>query len=190
MTAKLDILEARVRETVEGAQSSVEDLVENVKDMVLATAGSGREAIQQAVDLRPDLVLMDVVLPGGMDGLEAAAHIQAQAEILIIYLTGSPEGLIPAGFTIQKPVTDQTMHQTIQLALATRDRQAPGHPMPRKDAAGRTAAPSALPAGTSGNPGGQAPSPWNIPHVSSWSRMNGSSPSTCSVGSRGSAIPW
>ena len=31
---------------------------------VLATAGSGREAIQQAVDLRPDLVLMDVGLLG------------------------------------------------------------------------------------------------------------------------------
>lgn len=126
---------------------------------VLATAGSGREAIQQAVDLRPDLVLMDAGLPGGMDGLEATAHIWAQAEIPIIYLTGSPEGVIPAGFTIQKPVMDQTLHQTIQLALATMDPQASGHPMPRKDAAGRTAAPSVLPAGTSGGAGGQAPSP-------------------------------
>ena len=122
---------------------------------VLATAGSGREAIRQAVDLRPDLVLMDVGLPGGMDGLEAAAHIQAQAAIPIIYLTGSPEGEIPAGFTIQKPVTDQAMHQTIQLALASWDPQAPGPPMPRKDAAGRTAAPSLLPAGTSWGPRGQ-----------------------------------
>jgi CheY-like chemotaxis protein len=41
-----------------------------------------------------------------MDGLEAAAHIRAQAEIPIIYLTGSPEGVIPASFTIQKPVMD------------------------------------------------------------------------------------
>jgi CheY-like chemotaxis protein len=125
---------------------------------VLATAGSGREAIQQAVDLRPDLVLMDVGLLGGMDGLEAAAHIRAQAAIPIVYLTGSPEGMIPAGFTIQKPVTDQAMHQTIQLALATRDRQAPGPLMPRKDAAGRTAAPSVLPAGTSRGPGDQTSS--------------------------------
>ena len=59
-----------------------------------------------------------------MDKLEAAAHIRAQAEIPIIYLTGSPEGVIPAGFTIQKPVMDQTLHQTIQLALATMDPQA------------------------------------------------------------------
>ena len=84
---------------------------------VLATAGSGREAIQQAVDLRPELVLMDVGLPGGMDGLEAAAHIRAQAAVPIIYLTGSPEGEIPTGFTLQKPVMTQTLQQTIQFAL-------------------------------------------------------------------------
>jgi CheY-like chemotaxis protein len=46
---------------------------------------------------------MDVGLPG-MDGLKAAAHMRAQAAIPIIDLTGSPEGVIPAGFTIQKPV--------------------------------------------------------------------------------------
>ena len=62
---------------------------------VLATAGSGREAVEQALDLRPDLMLMDVSLPGAMDGLKAAAHIRAQAAIPIIYLTGSPEGVIP-----------------------------------------------------------------------------------------------
>src|SRR5262245_21785126 len=124
---------------------------------VLAIAGSGREAVQQAVDLRPDLVLMDVGCPGGMDKLEAAAHIRALAEIPIIYLTGSPEGVIPAGFTIQKPVMDQTLPQTIQLALATVDSQAPGHPVPRGDAAGTPASPSVVPAGTSGEPGGQAP---------------------------------
>jgi CheY-like chemotaxis protein len=108
---------------------------------VLATAGSGREAIQQAADLRPDLVLMDVGLPGGMDGLEAAAHIQAQAATPIMYLTGSPEGVIPAGFTIQKPVTDQAMHQTIQLALATRDRQAPGTPDATEGCGGQDGSP-------------------------------------------------
>jgi DNA-binding response OmpR family regulator len=67
-----------------------------------------------------------------MDGLEAAAHIRAQVNIPIIYLTGSSEAALdPAGVTIQKPVSDQTLHQTIQLALATVDPQAPGHPMPR-----------------------------------------------------------
>ena len=46
MTEKLDILEARVRETVEGAQSSVEDIVENVKDMVDTTVEAVRQALK------------------------------------------------------------------------------------------------------------------------------------------------
>ena len=103
---------------------------------VLAVARSGREAVQQAGQLHPDLVLMDVGLPGGMDGIEAAAHIRAQAEIPIIYLTGSHEGMIPAGFTIQKPVTDQTLHQTIQGALATVDPPASAPSRPRSEAVG------------------------------------------------------
>jgi CheY-like chemotaxis protein len=93
---------------------------------VVAIAGSGREAVQQAGDLRPDLVLMDIGLPGKMDGLEAAMHIQAQVNTPIIYLTGSagaevdrPHGWAGLSLTIQKPVCEQTLRQTIQLALAT-----------------------------------------------------------------------
>ena len=59
---------------------------------VLATARSGREAVQQAVDLRPRSGVDGRRLTRGMDGLEAAAHIRAQAAIPIIYLTGSPRG--------------------------------------------------------------------------------------------------
>jgi ElaB/YqjD/DUF883 family membrane-anchored ribosome-binding protein len=47
MTEKLDILEARVRETVEGAQSSVEEIVETVKD----TVGETVETVKRTLDL-------------------------------------------------------------------------------------------------------------------------------------------
>jgi CheY-like chemotaxis protein len=93
---------------------------------VVAIVGSGREAVQQEGDLRPDLVLMDIGLHGKMDGLEAAMHIQAWVNIAIIYLTGAvaaegdcPHGRAGLSFTIQKPVCEQTLQQTIQLALAT-----------------------------------------------------------------------
>ena len=36
----------------------------------------GREAVQQAGGLRPDLVLMDIGLPGEMEGIEAATRIE------------------------------------------------------------------------------------------------------------------
>jgi DNA-binding NarL/FixJ family response regulator len=47
---------------------------------VVGEAGDGAEAVRQAIALRPDVVLMDIRMPG-MDGLTAARQITASAEL-------------------------------------------------------------------------------------------------------------
>lgn len=54
---------------------------------VVALAASGMEAIQKALALRPDLVLMDIRLQGEMDGVEAAQQILASAAIPVVFMT-------------------------------------------------------------------------------------------------------
>jgi CheY-like chemotaxis protein len=54
---------------------------------VLGVVSSGEGAIAKALELTPDLVLMDIRLPGEMDGVEAAAHIQARVQTAIVYMT-------------------------------------------------------------------------------------------------------
>lgn len=54
---------------------------------VVGEAGSGRQAIAQAADLQPDVVLLDVTMPD-MDGLEALPRIRAAApEARVLVLT-------------------------------------------------------------------------------------------------------
>jgi pilus assembly protein CpaE len=62
---------------------------------VVGTAGSGEEAIQQAMDLRPDVIVMDINMPG-MDGI-AASEIIAQrlpfSAIIMMSVHGEAEHL-------------------------------------------------------------------------------------------------
>ena len=44
------------------------------------TASRGEEAVQLAKRERPDLILLDVMMPGGIDGFEACRRLKAQPE--------------------------------------------------------------------------------------------------------------
>lgn len=98
-----------------------------------ARAASGKEALHYAGKLRPDLILMDIQMPG-MDGLEVIRHIRsnqdaALAATPIIALTalamnGDREQSLAAGANeyISKPVKLQSLHQAIQNLLAVRNK--------------------------------------------------------------------
>src|SRR5688572_24087893 len=54
---------------------------------VAAVASSGEAAIEQATAMRPDLILMDIKLPGEIDGVEAAQRIHAVLDVPVVFLT-------------------------------------------------------------------------------------------------------
>jgi DNA-binding NarL/FixJ family response regulator len=65
---------------------------------VVGEAGDGREAVQQAAALRPDVILMDLVMPE-LDGIEATRQITAQqprAQILVLTSFAADDKVFPA----------------------------------------------------------------------------------------------
>ncbi len=68
-------------------------LVRLVKEILLATGyvvmitGTGQQAIEAVAIEQPDLVLLDIMLPGGMDGYEVARRLREFSDVPIIMLT-------------------------------------------------------------------------------------------------------
>src|SRR5947207_7476527 len=59
----------------------------NLGYTIAASVSSGEAAIENAVKLRPNLVLMDIRLAGEIDGIQAAEAIRKEVDLPIIYLT-------------------------------------------------------------------------------------------------------
>jgi CheY-like chemotaxis protein len=90
-----EIAVEKARETVTGYRGErkrilvVEDNITNASMLVsmleplgfeVATAGNGREAVDLAIEQRPDLVLLDLVMPE-MDGLEAVKEMRVRRDL-------------------------------------------------------------------------------------------------------------
>jgi PAS domain S-box-containing protein len=91
---------------------------------VVATAFSGGQAISLAVEHQPDLIMMDIVLKGNMDGISAAQSITESMDIPIIFLTSySDSATIKRAKTVGaygyliKPFRPDELHSSIEVAL-------------------------------------------------------------------------
>ncbi|AGB03232.1 PAS domain S-box protein [Methanoregula formicica] len=91
---------------------------------VVAVATTGELAVRKAAELHPDLILMDIMLAGRMNGIEAADKIRRHCHIPVVYLTAySDDSFLakakltePFGY-ILKPFRELELKTTIEMAL-------------------------------------------------------------------------
>jgi PAS domain S-box-containing protein len=91
---------------------------------VAGLAQSGEEATRMVAHVKPDLVLMDVSLKGGMDGIQTALKIREVMDIPVVYVTAySDDGTLararatnPFGYVL-KPFEEKELRTTIEMAL-------------------------------------------------------------------------
>ncbi len=106
---------------------TVTELIEALRSSgyeIGGTAESGEDAVKMAKKTRPDLVLMDIVMPGKTDGIQAAKKIREELNIPVIFLTGySEEEYIERAKTARsfgyllKPFVDAQVSSAIKIAL-------------------------------------------------------------------------
>jgi len=103
------------------------DIQNRLKHMgyeVVSVCSSGEDAVDRAGKLKPDLILMDIMLEGEMDGIEAAGIINDNFGIPVVYLTAYADQQTlerakitnPFGYVI-KPFEDRELQTTIEMAV-------------------------------------------------------------------------
>ncbi|MBB5205722.1 CheY-like chemotaxis protein [Inhella inkyongensis] len=99
----------------------------------LFEAANGALALQIAKAIKPDLVILDQVMPGGLDGLQVLQALKADAELshaLVLMLTGNAEerdkqAALSAGanYFLTKPFAPAKLGDLITIMLKARPPQ-------------------------------------------------------------------
>ncbi len=93
---------------------------------VIGVTASGEHALDLARDLIPDLIIMDIILDGELDGIDTVHAVHKENAIPVIFLTANTDPLIynrametsPSGF-ISKPVDRNSLLGMVRSALAS-----------------------------------------------------------------------
>ena len=128
-TPKILIADDNVAATIE-----LDELLTQKGYDVIGPAHSGDEAFQLAQKHRPTVAILDVKMPGSLDGIETAEKLLLEMNIPTIFLSGHDEVAIierakrvkPLSFLL-KPINGRQILVEIEIALfkieATRERQ-------------------------------------------------------------------
>jgi len=100
------------------------NMLQGIGYEVVDVVSSGEDAVRVAESASPDLVLMDIVLRGEMDGIAAAERIWDNFAIPVIYLTAYADEKTlqrakvtePFGY-ILKPFDERELQTTIEMAF-------------------------------------------------------------------------
>ena len=95
---------------------------------VVAEASNGEEGLAMALQYRPDVILLDIRMPG-LDGLQVARHLSSMGEAPAIIFTTAYDEHAMAAFDAQaigyllKPVRQQKLLDSLRRAAQLSDQQ-------------------------------------------------------------------
>jgi len=102
---------------------TIKAVLENENHTITGISLRGKDAIFDIEELQPDLVLVDIMIKGNMDGVDIVTHLKKKLDIPFIYLTSLSDqktlervkATNPSGFIV-KPFNEHTLTANIELA--------------------------------------------------------------------------
>ncbi len=112
---------------VEDSWATAGELKSRLEKMGYQIAGvlkTGEDAVAFAMERKPDLIIMDIVLNGAMDGISAAEEIRKCCNVPFVFITSHTDNAIlerakltdPDGYLLQ-PFTNEDLHVAVEIAL-------------------------------------------------------------------------
>lgn len=106
----------------------IQDRLEALGYSVAGTLARGEAVLDQIEEIVPDLILMDIMLNGDLDGIETAEHVRTTNDLPIVFLTAYSDdktlerakGAAPYGYIV-KPFEERDLHAAIEVALNTHE---------------------------------------------------------------------
>ena len=91
---------------------------------VVGISNNGADAIEKITELKPDLILMDIMIKGDLTGIDVSERIKEKLNIPVVFLTAyADEGTLskakitePYGY-ILKPFKEIDLHSTIEMSV-------------------------------------------------------------------------
>ncbi|WP_421775520.1 response regulator [Gracilimonas sp.] len=104
-------------------------LYENyLKEMVFKTVGeitSGEKAVELVKKYTPDVVIMDIMLNGSIDGIQAAQEIRKFSQAPIVFITGNSDTahvdrakMVSNSKFLKKPISEDKLKKAVNYLLS------------------------------------------------------------------------
>ena len=103
---------------------SLQRRLESLGYEVVGIFHNAEESIEMAKKLQPDLIIMDIMMPGNIDGITVAETIKAELDVSVIFLTAYTEDQLidkakqiePHGYLV-KPIQDRELKAAVEIAI-------------------------------------------------------------------------
>jgi CheY-like chemotaxis protein len=104
----------------------LEEIAEELGCEIAAIAPTGRAAVRLGTELKPDVVLMDINLGKGIDGIETAAILRRLSEVSIIFVTAYRDSstlervreYLPEAAILNKPVSSKELRKVLEGVIS------------------------------------------------------------------------